>query len=197
MLCVSLQICVCVCVCVCLSVHKHRPHWLPRGPLDGHKHKDTLINSLNVCEGERRPRVAAHPCVHDGEESHCLWRARGRAHPGSAGVEPVQTVLWPIVLQDNPKSGNQQQHQVVLSTQRRRRWTGNRKRACWASPGGPTMAEQHQLTQEDVRYVHIRLLCGCFLENEIPHETLSKWEAHGYILYAYECFWQILFSGNI
>lgn len=97
---------VLVSVCVCLCVDKRRPHWLPCVPLDGHKHKDMLINSLNVREGEHPPSVAMHPCVHDGEESCCLWRARGRALPGTLGRELVQTVLWPIVMQDNPKSGN-------------------------------------------------------------------------------------------
>ncbi len=151
----SVQMARCVwayqCVCVFVCVHRRRLHWVPCEPLDGHKHKDTLINSLNVCGGEPRPRVVMHPCGRDGEESHRLWRARGRAVPGSSGVELVQTVLRPIVMQDNPKSGKWQQHQVVLSTNRRRRWTESRNRACWASPGGLRMSEQHQLTQEDIR----------------------------------------------
>lgn len=148
-----------VLVSVCLCVDKCRLHWLPCGPLDGHKHKDMLINSLNVCEGEHPPRVAMHPCVHDREESRCLWRARGRAVPGTLGRELVQTVLWPIVMQDNPKSGNQRQHQVVPSTLGRGgRWTKKRDRACWARPGRLRLTEQDQLTKED-------MMCGDWLQH--------------------------------
>lgn len=137
---------MCVCVCMFRCVHEYGLHWFPCEPLDGHKHKDTLINSLNVCEGEHHPKVAMHPCVHDGENGHCLWRARGITVPGSSWEEKVQMVLWPIVMQDNPKSGYQQQYQVVLSTHRRRRWTRNKNRACWASPRGLRMSEQHSNT---------------------------------------------------
>lgn len=138
-------------------VHKRRLHWFPCEPLDGHTQKDTLINSLNVCEG------AMHPCKHDGENGHCLWRARGIVGPGRSWVKKFQMVLWPIVMQDNPKSGNQQQYQVVLSTHRRRRWTGNKNRACWASPRGLRMSEQHSNTswagglKTDVWWLSVKL----------------------------------------
>lgn len=61
------------------------------------------------------------------------------------------------MTQDIPKSGNRQQHQVVLSRHRRGRWSGNRNRAERASPGGARLSEQHRLTEEDKC---IRVMCG-------------------------------------
>lgn len=86
MLYMSLRVCVFVCV------DKHRPHWLPRGPLDGHKHKDTLITSLNVCEGEASSQSGhASMCTRWGRELLSLkgkrqsgpWQLRSVAVPNS------------------------------------------------------------------------------------------------------------------
>lgn len=74
-----------LCARACVDNRRSR---LPRELLDGHKHKDTLINSLNVCKGEHPPSAPMHSREHGTQESCDLSRARGRVLPGSPGKRP-------------------------------------------------------------------------------------------------------------
>lgn len=114
----------------CVCVHENIPHRLSCGPLDGHKHKDTLNNSLNVRGGGAwSQRGRASMCVQWGGEP---LGGRGAERPLAARRERrSKRSFWPIVRGDNPKSGNQQQRRVVLSKHRGRRWSEDRSRASW------------------------------------------------------------------
>lgn len=70
----------------CVCVHENIPHRLSCGPLDGHKHKDTLNNSLNVRGGGAwSQRGRASMCVQWGGEplggQSGPWQLGGRDGP--------------------------------------------------------------------------------------------------------------------